>query len=157
MGSDVAGEGSVTFDCGGNGSGAAGLVGHVDAPVLFPGSSAQSKRFPWVRAVEMLGRVLRGFFLRSARQAPPEFLRIGRPQDYAEGVDTRWRDEYDLWIVRNASGIYALMSAPSGPWPVVRVGISLADDGEILVDRRKAYKYEAGEWENPDSYLAIVP
>ena len=41
------------------------------------------------------------------------------------------------------------------PRPLERVKVSLADDGQILVDKSRTYKYLAGQWEDPESFLAI--
>ncbi len=40
---------------------------------------------------------------------PPTAFRAGRPEDYVVGeVDTRWMDQYRVWVVRTRTGIYAL-------------------------------------------------
>jgi cytochrome b6-f complex iron-sulfur subunit len=39
------------------------------------------------------------------------------------------------------------------PRPLERLKISLADDGQILVDRAILFKFENGEWTNPDAFL----
>jgi len=41
------------------------------------------------------------------------------------------------------------------PRPLERYKISLANDGQILVDKTKSYKWEKGEWENPESSLKV--
>ncbi len=41
------------------------------------------------------------------------------------------------------------------PRPLERFKISLADDGQILVDKTKKYQQEKGEWKDPESYLAV--
>ena len=41
------------------------------------------------------------------------------------------------------------------PRPLERYAISLADDGQILVDKSKKYQYEKGEWSNPLAFLKI--
>ena len=41
------------------------------------------------------------------------------------------------------------------PRPLERFKISLANDGQILVDKTKSYKWEKGEWENPESFLKV--
>ena len=33
--------------------------------------------------------------------------------------------------------------------------IGIANDGQILVDKTKSYKWEKGEWENKDSFLKV--
>ena len=41
------------------------------------------------------------------------------------------------------------------PRPLERYKISLANDGQILVDKTKSFKWEKGEWENPESSLIV--
>ena len=41
------------------------------------------------------------------------------------------------------------------PRPLERFKIGIADDGQILVDKTKSYKWEKGEWENKDSSLKV--
>jgi len=41
------------------------------------------------------------------------------------------------------------------PRPLERFAISLAEDGQILVDKTKLFKWEKGEWENEESSLTI--
>jgi cytochrome b6-f complex iron-sulfur subunit len=41
------------------------------------------------------------------------------------------------------------------PRPLERFKISLATDGQILVDKTKSFKWEKGEWENPESFLKV--
>lgn len=41
------------------------------------------------------------------------------------------------------------------PRPLERFKIGVADDGQILVDKTKSYKWEKGEWENKDSFLKV--
>jgi cytochrome b6-f complex iron-sulfur subunit len=41
------------------------------------------------------------------------------------------------------------------PRPLERYAISLADDGQILVDKSHKFQYEKGEWSNPQSFLKV--
>lgn len=41
------------------------------------------------------------------------------------------------------------------PRPLERFTISLAEDGQILVDKSKKYQQEKGEWSNPLSFLNL--
>jgi cytochrome b6-f complex iron-sulfur subunit len=41
------------------------------------------------------------------------------------------------------------------PRPLERLRISLAEDGQILVDKSKKFQQEKGEWNNPESFLTI--
>ena len=42
------------------------------------------------------------------------------------------------------------------PRPLERYAISLADDGQILVDKSHKFQYEKGEWINPQSLLKVT-
>lgn len=39
------------------------------------------------------------------------------------------------------------------PRPLERASITLADDGQLLVDKSKHFQYELGQWQNPDAFL----
>jgi cytochrome b6-f complex iron-sulfur subunit len=39
------------------------------------------------------------------------------------------------------------------PRPLERWGISIAEDGQILVDKSKKFQKEMGQWDNPESYI----
>ena len=41
------------------------------------------------------------------------------------------------------------------PRPLERYKITLADDGEIVVDKTKKYQQEKGEWSDPESFLTV--
>lgn len=41
------------------------------------------------------------------------------------------------------------------PRPLERFTISLADDGQILVDKSRKFQQEKGEWSNPASFLKL--
>jgi cytochrome b6-f complex iron-sulfur subunit len=42
---------------------------------------------------------------------PPQAFKAGFPGEYNVGeVDTRWKDAYGVWIVREADGFYALLA-----------------------------------------------
>lgn len=41
------------------------------------------------------------------------------------------------------------------PRPLERFAISLADDGQILVDKSRKFQQEKGEWINPASFLKL--
>src|ERR1051326_3353100 len=41
------------------------------------------------------------------------------------------------------------------PRPLERYAISLADDGQILVDKSRKFQQEKGEWINPQSFLKL--
>ncbi len=41
------------------------------------------------------------------------------------------------------------------PRPLERWGISLAEDGQILVDKSKKFQKEMGQWDNPESFIKV--
>ena len=41
------------------------------------------------------------------------------------------------------------------PRPLERYKISLANDGQVLVDKTKSFKYEKGEWNRVESFLKV--
>ena len=41
------------------------------------------------------------------------------------------------------------------PRPLERFKIALAEDGQILIDKTKKYQQEKGEWNDPESFLAV--
>ena len=42
---------------------------------------------------------------------PPQSFKVGFPSEYTVGeVDTRWKDAFGVWIVRNSDGFYALIA-----------------------------------------------
>ena len=57
------------------------------------------------------------FMFPNVLNEPPQQFTIGFPDEYADGVDERWKDRFGVWIVRTpfdvvheASGFYALFS-----------------------------------------------
>ena len=122
---------------------------------------------------------------------PPSTFKAGFPEDFAIGVvDTRFKERYQVWIVRDEEKIYALSTIcthlgctpnwleaeakfkcpchgsgfyASGinfegpaPRPLERVGVSLAEDGQLLIDKARLFKFEAGQWEDSASFLPLV-
>jgi cytochrome b6-f complex iron-sulfur subunit len=41
------------------------------------------------------------------------------------------------------------------PRPLERFKVSLADDGQIMVDKSQTFKQEVGQWNDPDSFIAV--
>ena len=57
------------------------------------------------------------FMFPNVLNEPPKQFKIGSPEEYAPGVDGRWKDKFGIWVVRTpsdlvheASGFYALIS-----------------------------------------------
>ncbi len=122
---------------------------------------------------------------------PPSSFKAGFPTDFAIGVvDTRFKEAYRVWIVRNEEGMYALSTicthlgcTPNwldaenkfkcpchgsgfymsginfegpAPRPLERHRIVLAEDGQVLIDKSRIYKFEAGQWSDPESFLPLA-
>jgi len=41
------------------------------------------------------------------------------------------------------------------PRPLERWGISIGEDGQILVDKSKKFQKEMGQWDNPESFIKV--
>ena len=122
---------------------------------------------------------------------PPSEFKAGFPADFSIGVvDTRFKERYQVWIVRDEEKIYALsticthlgctpnwLEAESkfkcpchgsgfyvtginfegpAPRPLERVGVSLAEDGQLLIDKSRLFKFEAGQWTDSASFLSLT-
>jgi cytochrome b6-f complex iron-sulfur subunit len=42
------------------------------------------------------------------------------------------------------------------PRPLERIKVALADDGQIVVDKAIRYRYELGQWDDPQSYIKFT-
>ncbi|HSF17982.1 MAG TPA: ubiquinol-cytochrome c reductase iron-sulfur subunit [Vicinamibacteria bacterium] len=122
---------------------------------------------------------------------PPSTFKVGFPSDFAVGVvDTRFKEKYRVWVVRNETEMYSLLAicthlgcTPNwleaenkfkcpchgsgfymsginfegpAPRPLERVAISLAEDGQVLIDVGRTFKQEAGQWSDPASFLPMA-
>lgn len=136
--------------------------------------------------VSAMGR----FMMPNVLFEPPSAFKAGFPAEYQIGkVDERWKARYAVWVVREASGFYALSTVCThlgctpnwleadqkfkcpchgsgfyitginfegpAPRPLERHKISLADDGQILVDKSKKFQQEKGQWTDPEAFLAF--
>jgi cytochrome b6-f complex iron-sulfur subunit len=43
------------------------------------------------------------------------------------------------------------------PRPLERCAIRLADDGQLEIDRSRTFQQQLGEWNDPESYIALRP
>jgi cytochrome b6-f complex iron-sulfur subunit len=41
------------------------------------------------------------------------------------------------------------------PRPLERWGVTVADDGQLVVDKSKKFQYERNEWTNPESFIKV--
>ncbi len=121
---------------------------------------------------------------------PPASFKAGLPSEFPVGeVDTRFKEKFGVWVVREETGMYALIAVcthlgcspnwlPSeekfkcpchgsgfyqsginfegpAPRPLERAKISLAPDGQVLIDKSRKFQFEKGQWNDPESYLAV--
>jgi len=122
---------------------------------------------------------------------PPSAFKAGFPEDFVIGeVNEKYKDEYRVWVVREAEGLYALSAIcthlgctprwlPSEskfkcpchgsgyfkngvnfegptPRPLERLKITLANDGQILIDRNVKFLYEKQEWSKDGAFLKFT-
>ncbi len=164
-----------------------------------PGAKVSRREFPYLAlgwsmftAAMAVGLTTVGRFLfPNVLTEPPSTFTAGFPSDFAIGVvDTRFKERYQVWIVRDEEKIYALSTicthlgcTPNwleterkfkcpchgsgfyatginfegpAPRPLERVGVSLAEDGQLLIDKARLFKFEAGQWEDSASFLPMT-
>jgi len=72
---------------------------------------ARRRRFVMASVLGFLGvnfvMFLR-FFLPRALYEPKTTFRIGYPSDFGFGVDTKFQNQYRIWVVRNTEGIFVI-------------------------------------------------
>ena len=72
---------------------------------------ARRRRFVMASVLGFLGvnfvMFLR-FFLPRALYEPKTSFRIGYPSDFGFGVDTKFQNQYRIWVVRNTEGIFVI-------------------------------------------------
>ncbi|HEX8149365.1 MAG TPA: Rieske 2Fe-2S domain-containing protein [Pyrinomonadaceae bacterium] len=56
----------------------------------------------------VVGAAMTRFFLPRAIFEPSSIFRIGFPGDYALGVDTKWQQQYRIWVVRNSERLFVV-------------------------------------------------
>jgi cytochrome b6-f complex iron-sulfur subunit len=136
------------------------------------------------------GAMLR-FMMPTVLYEPPQEFKAGFPTEFAVGaVDERFKASYGVWLVREASGFYALSTVCThlgctpnwlpadekfkcpchgsgfvitginvegpAPRPLERYKITLAPDGQLLIDKNTKYQEEKGQWQLDGAYLPFV-
>ena len=48
------------------------------------------------------------FFLPRSILEPSSIFRIGSPADYALGVDTKWQQQYRIWVTRTSDRLFVI-------------------------------------------------
>ena len=56
----------------------------------------------------VMGAAVTRFFLPRSIFEPSSIFRIGFPGDYALGVDTKWQQQYRVWVVRNSERLFVI-------------------------------------------------
>jgi cytochrome b6-f complex iron-sulfur subunit len=137
--------------------------------------------------VAMVGAMTR-FLFPNVLYEPPQEFKAGFPEEFAvDQVDERFKAAYGVWIVREATGFYALSTVcthlgctpnwlaadekfkcpchgsgfvKSGiniegpaPRPLERYKITLAEDGQIQIDKNTKFQEEKGQWTMDGAYL----
>ena len=67
----------------------------------------------WITFTAALAATTAGmvrFLFPNVLYEPPQEFKAGLPSDYNIGVDERWKQQYQVWIVREEGGMYALLS-----------------------------------------------
>jgi cytochrome b6-f complex iron-sulfur subunit len=41
------------------------------------------------------------------------------------------------------------------PRPLERYRVTLAEDGQVLVDKSRKFQWEKGQWSDPDAFLQV--
>ena len=129
------------------------------------------------------------FFLPRTIFEPSSTFRIGPPGDYALGVDTKWQQQYRIWVTKTSDRLFVIYARCThlgctpdwkasenkfkcpchgsgydseginfegpAPRPLERYAISLADDGQLLVDKSRTFQQELGQWKDPASYVPV--
>ena len=74
------------------------------------------------------------------------------------GCTPNWLDgEQKFKCPCHGSGFYktGINFEGPAPRPLERYRLSLADDGQLLVDKSKKFQQEKGEWNSPESFLPL--
>lgn len=50
------------------------------------------------------------FYFPNVLYESPKVFKIGKPEDYPVGLSEKWKKERQIWVVRNESGTYVMIS-----------------------------------------------
>ena len=82
----------------------------VEAP-SDPPVNKMRRRIVWASVVGFfaaIGMATMRFFLPRAIMEPSSVFRIGFPGDYSLGVDTKWQQQYRIWVVKSSDRLFAI-------------------------------------------------
>lgn len=76
-----------------------------------PRVNKMRRRIVWATVVGFLTTcflMFLRFFLPRSITEPPSTFRIGSPNDYALGVDTKWQQQYRIWVTRTSDRLFVI-------------------------------------------------
>jgi cytochrome b6-f complex iron-sulfur subunit len=82
----------------------------VEAP-SDPPVNKMRRRIVWASVAGFtaaIGLAIMRFFLPRAIMEPSSVFRIGFPGDYSLGVDTKWQQQYRIWVVKSSDRLFAI-------------------------------------------------
>lgn len=136
------------------------------------------------------------FMFPNVLNEPPQRFAAGLPDEFAPGVDERFKRSNGVWIVRTNedlvqgdAGLYTLIAVCThlgctpnylaaehkfkcpchgsgfretginfegpAPRPLERAAVSLADDGQVVVDKGRRLLFERGQWIDAEALLKV--
>jgi cytochrome b6-f complex iron-sulfur subunit len=100
-----------------------------------------------------------GFWIvRSARYSGQEIIYALQSVCTHLGCPPNWlANEQKFKCPCHGSGFYitGINFEGPAPRPLERFKVTLADDGQILVDKSQKFQQELGQWSDPDSFIAV--
>jgi cytochrome b6-f complex iron-sulfur subunit len=76
-----------------------------------PPVNKMRRRIVWTVVATSLGTfflMFVRFFLPRSILEPSSIFRIGSPNDYALGVDTKWQQQYRIWVTRTSDRLFVI-------------------------------------------------
>lgn len=163
---------------------------------VVPGNLWTRRKFlgliSWVSVIGALNVAILAFvrfmYPRVLFESSPIF-KAGFPSEYQVGeVSERYKDSHRVWIVREPTGIYAILAICThlgctpkwlkaedkfkcpchgsgfyrtainfegpAPRPMERLKITVAEDGQLVIDRSKKFP-DPVQWSSPEAYLKV--
>jgi cytochrome b6-f complex iron-sulfur subunit len=80
-------------------------------PAFKPGVNKMRRRIVWATVAGSLVTfflMFVRFFLPRSILEPSSIFRIGAPADYALGVDTKWQQQYRIWVTRTSDRLFVI-------------------------------------------------
>ncbi|HUS12801.1 MAG TPA: Rieske 2Fe-2S domain-containing protein [Pyrinomonadaceae bacterium] len=76
-----------------------------------PAVNKMRRRIVWASIVGFLTTcflMFLRFFLPRSITEPPSSFRVGMPSDYALGVDTKWQQQYRIWVDKTSDRVFVI-------------------------------------------------